>query len=173
MLQGIIKRWKRVMLLCILIFSVSVLIGIVAGFLGDYSTFRPKEAEMLDIFVNNTKICIFIIVSGLLTGGVLSSIVLIINGYIIGIVIYGAIADYGFLPILTGLMPHFFIELAAIVSCATVGFMSSISFLMCIGKWSKLPLPRLIKDGTILILIAILLLLFASWVESNISKVVL
>ncbi|MED0659773.1 stage II sporulation protein M [Bacillus smithii] len=173
MLCETIKRWKNVILLCLLIFLVGVTMGIISGYLKNYNAFKPEEARMKDIFLNNIKTCIFIIVSGLLTGGILSSLVLLINGYIIGLVIYGVMLNYGLVPLLTGLMPHFFIELTAIVFCATIGFMSSIYFFMYIGKLNRLPFSRFVKDGFILILVSVLLLLSASWIEDYISRVTL
>ena len=115
----------------------------------------------LDIFLNNLLVAFLLSVLGFITGGLLSSIILFWNGYILGIVYSAAFYSLPFFAIIYN-SKHIPTELYALIAFSTIGF-QGFSFckdLIVHGKITKEYIPNIRK-----ILLPTILLFISSILE--------
>ncbi|MED3623385.1 stage II sporulation protein M [Neobacillus thermocopriae] len=167
----LMKSWGHLYVLFFLIF----LLGVVSGVFfhpEDNHHFQPVSANYMDIFINNLKVGLLLIFGGLMSGGVIPILVIGSNGYIIGHVIHIALTEHTITLLFTGLLPHMFVELVALISCAVVGsFSGSFMFNYFRNKVPKNFFRLTLSDGLTLFFIAFFLLFLASLIEDFISHV--
>ncbi|AQT86370.1 hypothetical protein ERICIV_01780 [Paenibacillus larvae subsp. larvae] len=175
MMGQLLVRWRRLFLLSVAFYATGIIIGVLSVSFIDDPSFTPNESNTWDVFRNNVAVGMLIIISGLITGGILSSLIMIVNGYIIGFTIIGVISSNGIKPIMEGLFPHFLPESIAFLLCSTMGFGFGKYFLSyLIGiEHSKAEVKGALKDYMVMSVLFILLLLIASIIEANISTVMI
>ncbi|WP_374020628.1 stage II sporulation protein M [Paenibacillus thiaminolyticus] len=175
MIAQLYSRWKILFAISAAFYAAGILAGILSGSVMDIPSFAPMESGMWDIFKNNVVVGLIIISSGLITGGVLSSIIILCNGYIIGYTMIGVTSNYGLRPIMEGLVPHFFPESMALMLCAAMGF-SFGKYLLLYMKGVEQrqgELRTVARDCLVISALFILLLLLASFIEAHVSAVML
>ncbi|OPH52077.1 hypothetical protein BC351_33490 [Paenibacillus ferrarius] len=171
-MKGMWARLKYLTLISLVFFIVGVFYGVCDGKISVPGFLQPSEASAKDIILNNLRIGGVIIVAGWISGGLLSNIIILGNGYLIGYVISYVTAFYGMDSIYRGLLPHFFFELLGLLFCATVGSFSA----RILWKWLKnkpQEFSLIIKDGLTLLACALLMIVIAGFIEGNISRVTL
>ena len=75
---------------------------------------------MLFIFANNTFISLLAMLGGIFFG-ICPIIIILFNGYFIGVVVFSSVQEYGILVVLFALLPHGIIELPMIFISASMG----------------------------------------------------
>jgi len=75
---------------------------------------------MLLIFKNNTIISLIAMLGGIFFG-ICPIIIILVNGYLIGVLVFSWVQEYGILVVLSGLLPHGIIELPMIFISASIG----------------------------------------------------
>ncbi|MCY9657573.1 stage II sporulation protein M [Paenibacillus chondroitinus] len=165
-------RQKYLALISLVFFIVGVFYGVCDGENNVPGFLQPSEASAKDIIINNLRIGGVIIVAGWVSAGLLSNIIILGNGYLIGYVISYVTSFYGMNSIYRGLLPHFFFELLGLLFCATVGsFSARILWIWFKNKPQEISL--MVKDGLTLLFCALLMIVIAGFVEGSISRVTL
>jgi len=153
-------------------FAAGLIVGIAYGWNSPVQGLSPSKADSLDIIFNNLAVGGILIVSGWITAGVISSLFLAFNGFTVGVVVGHVAVGYGLTPIYRGLLPHFFVELLALLLCAVLGLFSA-QILWRLAKRQSFAVSEYIRDGLLLAASALLLFTFAGLIEGHISEVVL
>ncbi|SDY00077.1 stage II sporulation protein M [Lachnobacterium bovis] len=156
----------------IIISFIVYLIGFIGGvliFLNKKLAVRPKNMKTIELLLNNTKTAILILFIGIVTAGIGSCIIMIINGAILGGVVEGAINAGSYDAIRTGIFLHAGFEIVALI------FFMSISLetvkLVLNAVMDRPPKIIHLKFDIILFFDALFLLIIAALIEGNISYV--
>lgn len=169
----IIKKWRKLYFLYTGLFLVSLLAGIFF-YSGTNAVFNPQDEEYIPIFMNNVKVGLLMIFGGIMTGGVIPFVIMAANGFIIGNVFSIAVNQYSIFTLISGLFPHMFFELFALISCAVIGSFSGhfmVNYLR--GRVQKEDVKLNLSNGFIIFMVSMVFFLIASLVEDYISTVVL
>lgn len=115
---------KRRDIVFLLISVVSFFIGIIMGSFGkgQINNLNPNNAKAMSIFINNFLVGISIMFIGSITGGVYGVSALFINGYIVGKLVRYLVDTNATKYILTGIMPHIWLELLGLIIFSIIGF---------------------------------------------------
>ncbi|EJP83329.1 MULTISPECIES: stage II sporulation protein M [Bacillus cereus group] len=157
--------WIKLLLIQFCIFILGFLYGIIAGKNNLINEFNPINLDALKIMKNNFMVIILILTSGLLTFGTLSTIIIFINGIIVGETIIAVYQKSGVSPLFTGLLPHLIPELSAILLSASITLLPAYFLL----KTKTIKLKSFYIETCILLMSIVLLLIFAGLVEGNFS----
>jgi len=150
---------------------MGTLVGIINGFvLSDYDI-NPIDLEFDEVFRNNLLVSLSIIVFGLFTFGLSSIVMMLANGYVVGIVIGEALQLRMGVLLLTGLAPHFFTETLSLFLCSTVGFATGLQLFRWLRGIQLIRFKRLLFEIVMITTVSVLLLLVSAFIESNISYV--
>jgi stage II sporulation protein M len=128
------------------------------SFLGD----TPSAIMFLFIFLNNSIKTFFSLVLGFFFG-LIPLLFIVINGLVIGLVIYIVSQDIGFLKIILGILPHGIFEIYATILTQAIGLWLGIKFykkliknepfkphlMWALKKYFKLALPLLLGAALI------------------------
>ncbi len=145
-----INKWKKSYLIYLISFIISCVVGIFA-IKGDPTNFAPQNVGYLEIFLNNLNVGLLLLIGGIFTGGTLSLILIMVNGFIVGNVIHVAIAIGNIKSLFTGLLPHFFFEVFGLLSFAVLGsFTGYILIKLIINQVHQIEYRRLITDGLLM-----------------------
>ncbi|BBE30739.1 hypothetical protein OSSY52_08800 [Tepiditoga spiralis] len=126
----------------------------------------PKKLFIMDVFVHNIFNLSLILIFGLITFGIVSSLMLLINGIYFGVTIHFIFLKYSFSLLFKGTFFHLFFELTAIFMTTAISF-SFWDFFKKKEKDKKVVLSEII----IVFLISILLLFISAIIECKISSV--
>lgn len=171
-----LKRLKRYyqmhsfyLLLSIIIAIVPLIISICLNY-QKHIVITPTKLSFLEIFSHNLLIGILIILAGLLTLGIGSSIFIIINFYTLGKTIITVINSYGIKPIITAILPHAFFELSATLFCCCLGFetLRIVKNIKSSAKGEKTK-PIYIGDAIMQFIFIIVLYAIAAFIESTVA----
>lgn len=166
-LKKVFTYIKKEMLVAICIYMIGIILGIVM-FYDKKIAMNPQELGFAEILTNNLKVALIVLVSGLLTCGIGSSIIMIFNGATLSGSIMVAINMDATKSIFTAVLPHLFFEIMAYLLILSISFETSKLLLNSIKK-DKIRMIYLKKD-TIIFGLAICLLIVAAIIEGNVSK---
>jgi stage II sporulation protein M len=130
-----LKSIRGYILLSVALFALTTIMGYFAAELDpEMAASWTKELEMLKWIMNQPPILIMIIIflknllsctMAVLLGlglGLVPLLVVTSNGFLLGIVSYGAIQKAGVLYLLAGILPHGIIELPTVLLSIAIGF---------------------------------------------------
>lgn len=149
-------------------YFIGILVGMFLSRNQKYTT-NPQNLKFAYIFLNNYKLSILIIIIGLITVGIASSIILFANGVILGDILIGVFNKYSILPILTGVAPHFVFEVLALCIATSISYESIklIRFLIDKNYTNKVYISKILSN-----FFAMTVLFFiAALIETNIAHV--
>lgn len=161
-------EYSKIHLISILIAVFFFCTAIVLGFKieMDFSNV-VFDKTILDVFLNNLFICLVFIISGI-SLGIVSIILLSINGVYLGSALNYYMGQNGIEKTLFKIIPHAIFEIPAIILSSSIGFL--ILTLLIYKAHNK---PVLIKQHITYIvkitILVIILLLIAAIIEVNIS----
>ncbi|GIX59946.1 stage II sporulation protein M [Bacillus thuringiensis] len=134
----------------------------------------PHAEAFDDLLYHNLILGLKLMVFGWISLGVLNTICLGYNGIFLGTLTFSIVKHHGFTPILTGILPHGIIEIFAFLLFSTIGFESLryVDFLKKKAKHdNKITYQKSIKNSIFVIILAVILLLIAAWIETYISHI--
>jgi uncharacterized membrane protein SpoIIM required for sporulation len=117
--KEILKKIK----LSIFIFLFSLSIGICLGKYVPF-TLKSNHFRIFSLFKHNFIQGVKLVFLGNLTFGITNSLILAINAFIIGLSACSIYLTYGFTPLLTGIFPHAFLEIAGLILMNALGYFS-------------------------------------------------
>ena len=123
----------------------------------------------LNIFFNNYKVSIYLVIAGTL---ILPTLVIMFsNGFIVGFIIkYLQLKDLGLLFFLKGVVPHGIFELPALFIAGGIGLRIGLSFLSMDNRKRTKEVSQSIREAAVIhILVVTPLLLLAAFIETYIS----
>ncbi|MGH1288402.1 stage II sporulation protein M [Bacillus toyonensis] len=169
-MKTILYRNRVVFITSILIYLVSFTIGIFyQDFISLFSSNKHIELEYKNLVMNNLN-SIFTIISGFFSFGFISIFWLIANGMIVGMVVSSALMNnISWYEVGLTILPHGILEIPALIIAGAVGFKSSD---WLITKMLGTPRRNVIKDSMILIMVSVLCILIAGFIEANITPIV-
>lgn len=132
-------------------------------------TIHKQSLKFFQIFFNNYKLAILIIITGLITVGILSTLIIFVNGILLGDILIGVYNKYSLSPILTGVAPHFIFELSALCIAAAISY-ESIKIIRVLFN-EKYTNKIHIKSLFINFILMTILFIVASIIEVNISYI--
>ncbi len=153
------------LVLTITIFLLSSIVGysIDLGFEQEEFTATTKE-----IFLNNTTLCLYLIL-GMFTFGIMSFILLVINGIYLGSALNYYVENNGFEQMLYKFLPHAIFELPAIILSASIGFYLIVFVIEKGSGRNNMPAKFYLGHIMKTIVLIIVLLFIAAFMESYIS----
>lgn len=146
------------------LYIVSIILGIIINF-NQYDIINEVSLSFWNIFAQNLRLSLILIIVGFFTFGIISALVLIFNGFILGYVLIVIYNSYGILPILTGIMPHFFLEMIALILACCIS-RESHKFIYNM-RYSTVKTIR-IRNSFYTFMVMLILLILASGIESSI-----
>ena len=174
MKHGLIRKIKREILLSVVLLALAVLAGVffahfnpeeagiavqeLARELEAYSAEDPATQAMV-IFIHNSQIDFLLIVAGVFFG-IVPLLILLFNGYYMGIVLYVASAEIGAGTVLLATIPHGILEIPAIIISCAYGFWLGTK-LYRRAKYGE-PLKQHLKDAIYAFVVIILPLNFVA-----------
>ncbi|MCP3027037.1 stage II sporulation protein M [Halobacillus sp. A5] len=171
------KSYKNVIPVKLLffIYILVFIVGIILGYLFinvENIALNPTEVDFRSIFVNNFTLSVTLVIGGLLTFGVISFLIIFINGLVIGELIKVLELNNSMFSFFHGLLPHLIIELPALILFAICGTFSGHILLMFLrNKVSHHIISLYIKIGVAFFIFGTVLLFVASLIEDYISFV--
>ncbi|ADQ05791.1 protein of unknown function DUF95 transmembrane [Caldicellulosiruptor hydrothermalis 108] len=179
------KAEKRLILISFLIFTLSCILGIVAGlyfgdemqkFINQYirklfeSILKNAKSPyllFLAILKNNMKVYLIIITAGTLTFGLVSVFVLLSNGFIVGAVATISAKQTSLAKTLLLILPHGIFEIAAFI----IGSAASAIFLEAAVSSKERPKPNIaFKRFLTLAVCGAFLVVFAAFLEAFVTS---
>ena len=180
-IQKALARNKGLIAFCIAAFLLGVpfgygmydkVEGIMLPVLKQLKNMISQETNLetaLNIFFNNYKVSIYLVVAGTL---ILPTLFIIFtNGFLVGFIIkYLQIKDLGLVFFLKGVIPHGIFELPALFIAGGIGLRIGLSFLSMDNKKRTKEVSRSIREAAVIhIVIVTPLLLLAAFIETYIS----
>lgn len=157
--------YKNSVLLATVIYFLSIIVGIII-FHNEKIPIAPQSLSFWELFLHNGLAVLLIVVTGLISFGILGNFILIANGIILGRIFIGVFNNYGISPLLSNIAPHFIFETLAIliataISCETFKFIYNI-------KHNE---PKVIRLKFCLVgfCLVILLLILSALIESQLG----
>ncbi|HBM3752674.1 TPA: stage II sporulation protein M, partial [Listeria innocua] len=151
-------------------FFIGIVIGVITGDPIHQIAPLKNSISFIDIVLNNLKVGFSILTIGAITGGAYSFLILGVNGYIIGKLIEYLNANGNTTQLLSGLLPHFFVELLGLVLFSTISTIPIfIIYYLIKFPIQSFPYKRIIKFIFIMFCIAMLFILIAGYIEATIS----
>ncbi|MGK8429842.1 stage II sporulation protein M [Bacillus cereus] len=169
-MKTILYRNRVVFIISILIYFVSFTIGIFyPDFISIFSSNKHVELEYKNLVMNNLN-SIFAIILGFFSFGFISVFWLIANGMIVGMVVSSALMNnISWYEVCLTILPHGVLEIPALIIAGAVGFkISDWLITKMLGNSRK----NVIKDSLILIMVSVLFILIAGFIEANITPIV-
>jgi len=170
-----VRVWKAVCARRVyMLFSVAIYaVGIVAGSLIRIVPEIPINVTRLgtlEVFMNNVKVGIYLFLLGNVTFGIGNTGLLAFNGLVLGVSIRNVWHQYGLKPLVSGVLPHAPVEIAATLICNTLGY-ETVRVLRRIGRTSGMDGEPLIRLSEIVFLWVVAIVLFGigAVIEGKIS----
>ncbi|MED4993399.1 stage II sporulation protein M [Bacillus safensis] len=123
-MTGILNRNKRILYIASILYIAGIVLGVIFNnILPSLSPETVDEVTVLGYFKHNFAANLFLIFS-MFTFGILTSILLLLNGFLVGLSSLQSINDHGnnLLYILTALIPHGIFEIPAMILSGSLGF---------------------------------------------------
>lgn len=144
-----------------------VLVGIIIFCHHQYDI-HPKNVSFFTIFLQNIRLALCLIVFGNLSFGLLSFLLIIFNSIFLGNVLICVFNRYGINPIITGILPHAFLEILALLMAASIGLETQ-KFIYNIRYIDKKCIR--IRYSLYFLIMLVFLLIFAALIESHLKIV--
>lgn len=150
------------------IYFIGIFVGIIL-FRNKTYTIHKTNLKFIHIFFNNYKLGILIIVTGLITIGILSTLIIFCNGIILGDILVGVYNKYNLSPIFTGVAPHFIFEVFALCIATSISYESIkiVRFLFNEKYNNKIHISRLLTN----FILMTILFIVAAVIEVNIAHI--
>jgi len=113
------RYFKDSFLFMVILYILSLLIGIIIFKDSSYSI-NPQSVSFLYVFKNNIILALVLIIVGNLSFGIGSSFIVIFNGVFLGNVLISVFNKYGVNPLITGILPHVFPEMIALLMAGSI-----------------------------------------------------
>ncbi|SHK00349.1 Stage II sporulation protein M [Anaerobranca californiensis DSM 14826] len=121
LLIEIYRRYYIIIFSSFLLFMASSIIGFIFSLDREILLYNVK-LTLLDILINNLGVGLLIILLGIFTFGIGGILVVIVNGFFLGLTISSSFKIYGIELTFLGILPHFVPEILATLLCCSVGF---------------------------------------------------
>ncbi|MEY8353199.1 stage II sporulation protein M [Lachnospiraceae bacterium 54-53] len=167
------KPPKQIVFILISFFLVIYFLGVLKGVLSgeplnDLELGQNKYVS--DIYLNNLKVSLSILLMGTITGGVYSIIVMFLNGFILGKLLqYLAINNMLYI-VPAGLLPHAIIEIFSLCMFSAISMFPILMLYHFLKSSAKIPCNIIIFSLKILVF-SIIALFAASLLECYVSNV--
>lgn len=163
---------KKMFIFYITLFILGIVIGFFFTSGATIQTVNPTNTFFGEIFINNFYVSLSLLLGGLLTFGVLSGLIIIVNGAVVGELIKVLYIHKSLESLISGLIPHLILELPALVMFAIIGtFSGHFLFLFLKSKHTSTYILIYSKMGIQLLILGVFLLFIASLIEDYISFV--
>lgn len=159
------KYFKIQILIATLVYSSELLSGMIF-FRNNFYDINPQKLTFLKIFTTNFGVAMIIIIFGLLSCGIMSITILFANGLLLGDILIGVYNKYGTMPLITGILPHFFFEIIGLILATCISFETY--KLLYNLKHENIKIIRFSHNLRMLILMIVLIFL-AAIIESNLK----
>ncbi|GEP64806.1 hypothetical protein CBE01nite_25740 [Clostridium beijerinckii] len=159
---------KKQILISFSFYFIGIIVGMFLSRNQEYTT-NPQNLKFAYIFFNNYRLSILIIIIGLITVGIGSSIMLFTNGVILGDILIGVFNKYSVWPILTGVAPHFIFEISALCIATSISY-ESIRFIRLLldkNYTNKVHIGRILSNFVTMTV----LFFVAALIETNIAHI--
>ncbi|PSP93784.1 stage II sporulation protein M [Halobacteriales archaeon QS_4_62_28] len=177
--RAIAGRWLRGYVpAATALFAVSIALGFLLGtqvpaelLRGDAggSPFFPDEITFGTILVNNL-IAITVTLLGVVSIGLFSGFVLVLNGIVVGAVAQIAMGEVSALTVFVLIAPHGIVEIPAILLVAAIGFrFGHRTYLYIRGRTDELVTGQEIREAAVLYAVAVVMIVVAAWIEAEVT----
>ena len=185
--NGVYKRNKKLLVVSTVIFFVSLIIGVVIGyiypdFIGNLLTEFSNELNSqvdistLSIFTHNIKTALMVYAGGII--GIVTAALLSVNGFIIGAFLgyfmHGGVINHsGVTPLvfISYIVPHGIFEIPALIIASAAGFRLTTVVIDLINSLRGKPYVnndyQKFKDSLALLAVAVILFAIAAVIEAN------
>lgn len=174
-------RWRRWfgwhLLLALALFGIGVIGGAIVGVAVPVNTGGTLPAEELlpasftvGAIAANNLVVMIVTALGVVTIGLTTMVVLVVNGFLAGFIVTLAIKTLGPLVALALVIPHGILELPAFFLLSAVVFRVNHRAINLIIGRSDRPFDTLEAfEGVVLVVIAVVFILVAAWVEVTVT----
>ncbi|WLP59381.1 stage II sporulation protein M [Bacillus pumilus] len=156
-------------------FMIVFVVGVFIGLLfqeDDIRQANPESVFYASIFRNNIDVGLLCLIGGLCTGGSIPIFIMLMNGYIVGNTIDSLIVNGNVESLITGLLPHFFIEMFGLLSFSVLGTLTGVIFLKFLKREiCKINYLSMLIDASVILSVAIAALFFGAIIEDFVSRV--
>jgi len=177
--RAIAGRWLRGYVpAATALFAVSIAIGFLLGTQvpaellqseAGGSPFFPDEITFGTILVNNL-IAITVTLLGVVSIGLFSGFVLVLNGIVVGAVVQIAMGEVSALTVFVLIAPHGIVEIPAILLVAAIGFrFGHRTYLYIRGRADELVTSQEIREAAVLYAVAVVMIVVAAWIEAEVT----
>ncbi|ALC83220.1 MULTISPECIES: stage II sporulation protein M [Bacillus] len=157
--------WSKLIVILLVIFLAGSIYGVISlNF--EVSNYTHMNLSSSAIFNNNILVIISLLVIGTLTSGFYTIFVLFVNGMIVGKTLFSVYLTSGFLPILTGFLPHAIPELLSIFISSSISVIPF--YLFAINK-KELHLSKIYKEIFVMLILSFALCGLGALVEGIVS----
>lgn len=167
--KALVARQLPASLITVIVYSGGFLAGFAStGFPQEFRELAVVEPESYWVFLGQNLPALALTAAGALTGGLLTLVVLLFNGMLLGFVFAEAGRNGALEEALAAVAPHAPLELAAMLLAGTVGFMpASVVIRLALGR--TVYVRRELVDAGVMAVGALVLVTLAALVESSIT----
>ncbi|MCY8592712.1 stage II sporulation protein M [Bacillus haynesii] len=173
-MKELLKRNKRILYIASSFYVVGLVLGVIFNnILPSLSQDNVQNITVLGYFTHNFAANLFLIFS-MFTFGILTSILLILNGFLVGLSSLHSITDHGndVLFILTALVPHGIFEIPAMILSGALGF-KLLDYVYMKIRGINFSKKQFLLDFLYFVIILFLLTLLAAVIEALITPYLL
>lgn len=179
--QARFRRWfGRYFLLAAFVFALGGVLGAVTILATDLRGLQDLTAGMDSLFPaeitfqvllwNNLRV-LAILACGVVSFGVLSGVVLLFNGFVVGVVVAGAAGEGALVEAVALIAPHAPFELGAFFLVGGVAFRTSHRLLGSLRGVDDTAVTRQeLFEIAVLLLVAVVAIGVAAWIEANLTE---
>ncbi len=167
-MKGSYKYIKKNVFIAFVIYSLGIALGVLI-YKNKTLDMVPQRLGIAAIFLNNIKTAFLILIVGLITVGIGSALLMLINGAVLGGAVMGVVNAYSFKPIISGILPHFMFETIGLAIFTAISF-ESLKLLLNVITKREMQKVYLKKD-LFLIFCGTVFLLLAAIIEGTVSRV--
>jgi len=152
----------------VIMYSIGIIMGLLLFNKSDIKL-DPQSYKMIEIFINNFKVAMIIWISGLLTLGIASSLLLVVNGGVLGGAIAILVSNYGIFSVVRYILPHAILEIPVYIMFSSMSFeLLRLIINRCLGKDFTIH----IRHSIFCFIAGVVLLIIAAIIESSVSVIV-
>ncbi|OLP67036.1 hypothetical protein BACPU_03950 [Bacillus pumilus] len=173
-MKELLKRNKRILYIASFLYIVGLILGVTFyNILPSLSQHSAEDITVFGYFTHNFSANLFLIFS-MFTFGILTSILLLLNGFLVGLSSLQSLTDHGndLLYILTALVPHGIFEVPAMILSGALGF-KLLDFVYMKIRGIHFSKKQFFKEFLYFVLFIFLLTLLAAVTEAIITPYLL
>lgn len=164
-----VRTYRSYFLTSFAIFTLSLGAGIITS-LNREMPITPLSFSTEQILINNLLAGGRMVLMGLISFGLINTILLALNGYLFGYTFAGVYNKYGFAPLVSGVFPHAPFEIAAILLSCTLGY-EALRWLKIIRANPDIKKGDLLKSFLLVLALTLVLYTIAAFIEANFAHV--